>query len=139
MVLTLSVIKDPILEALRRHDAITFLNRLRAVDAGDRRRLEADQPFMDEIRRYFRGSALWSVRLILHFGNTQPENVRRLHMAVFMRNYRLVKDLIRTFPELRSEEQTPGAREMLNYELRGTPHHDEVLRLMDRRRLAVLA
>jgi hypothetical protein len=130
-VMTLSVVKDPILEALRHYDSISFLNRLRAVDAEDRRRLEADRPFMAEIRRYFRGLPLWTVRLILHFGQNRPENVRRLYLAVFERNYRLVKDLIRTESELRSEAQTPGAREMLNYELRGTPDHDEVLRLMD--------
>jgi len=131
MVLTLSIIKDPILEALRRYDSIDFLNRLRAVDAEDRRRLEADRSFMAEIRRYFRGLPLWTVRLILRFGQRRPENVRRLYLAVFEHNYRLVKDLIRTYPELRSEARTPGAREMLNYELRGTPDHDEVLRLMD--------
>ncbi len=132
-VMTLSVIKDPILEALRRHDSVDFLNRLRAVDHDDRRRLLADLPFMDEIRRNFHGLALWTVILILHFGNTRPENVRRLYLAVSERNFRLVKDLIRAYPELRSEVQTPGTREMLNYELRGTPDHDETLRLMDQR------
>jgi len=130
-VATLSVVKDPILEALHRSDSIDFLYRLRAVAVEDRPRLLADQPFMDEMRHYFRGLPLWTVILILTFGNNRPENARRLYMAVSDHNYRLVKDLIRSDPDLRSEVRTPGAREMLNYELRGTPDHDEVLRLMD--------
>lgn len=128
--MTISVVKDPILQALRNHDSVTFLNRLREVEPNDRRLLEADQPFLDEIHHSLNGLAFWTVRLILHFGNNRPANVRRLYLAVSDRNFQLIKDLIRSFSELRDETQTPGVAEMLNYELRGTPAHDEVLRLL---------
>jgi hypothetical protein len=134
--MTISVVKDPILQALRHHDSVNFLNRLREVEPSDRRLLEVDQPFLDEIRHYLSGLAFWTVRLILHFGNNRPANVRRLYLAVSDRNIQLVKDLLRGFAELRDEVQTPGVAEMLNYELRGTPAHDEVLRLLAEQELA---
>jgi len=129
--LTLSVVKDPILEALRRNDAVTFLNKLRAVELTDRLLLEDDQGFLDEIRHSLHGLSLWVVRLILRFGDHRPANVQQLHTAASDRNLQLIKDLVRTDEKLRSETETPGVREMLNYELRGLPAHDEVLRLLD--------
>jgi hypothetical protein len=127
--MTISVVKDPILEALRRADSVTFLNRLRAVGPEDRLTLENDAAFLAEVRRHLGGLAFWTVRLILRFGNDRPVYVRQLYLAVFERNMQKVRDLLRTFNELRNEGRVPGVREMLDRELRGTREHDEILQL----------
>ena len=128
---TISVVRDPILEALRRNDAITFLNRLRALDPEDRSQLENDAAFVGEIHRALRGTSFWIVLLILRFGNTQRLYVRQLSLAVFERNIQQIKDLLRTYSELRDPTRVPGVREMLDYEFRANREHDALLALMD--------
>ena len=118
---TLSVVKDPMLEALKKSDAISFLNQLRALDEQDRELLEADATFLNEIHKILHGSAFWIVQLILHFGNKQPLYVRQLSLAVFERNIQRILDLLRAEDDLRDKSEVPGVQEMLEYEFRGTP------------------
>lgn len=128
---TISVVRDPILEALRRNDSISFLNRLRALDPEDRNQLESDAAFLAEIHRALHGMAFWVVILILRFGNRNPLYVRQLSLAVFERNIQKIKDLLRTYSELRDPTQVPGVREMLDYEFRADREHNALLALMD--------
>lgn len=128
---TISVVRDPILEALRRNDAIRFLNCLRALDPEDRTQLEGDAAFLAEIHRALHGMAFWVVLLILRFGNRNPLYVRQLSLAVFERNIQKIKDLLRTYSELRDPTRVPGVREMLDYEFRADREHNALLALMD--------
>jgi hypothetical protein len=118
---TISVVRDPILEALRRNDSITFLNRLRALDADDRHQLEGDASFLAEIARALHGLSFWIVQLILRFGQTQPAYVRQLQLAVFLRDRRRIKDLLRSDDRLRDPATVPGVREMIEREFRVAP------------------
>lgn len=128
---TISVVRDPILEALRRNDAVSFLNRLRALDPEDRTQLEGDASFLAEIHRALHGMAFWVVLLILRFGSRNPLYVRQLSLAVFERDIRKIKDLLRTYFELRDPTRVPGVREMLDYEFRADREHNALLALMD--------
>jgi hypothetical protein len=128
---TISVVRDPILEALRRNDSISFLNRLRALDPEDRNQLEGDAAFLAEIHRALRGMAFWIVLLILRFGNRKPLYVRQLSLAVSERNIQQIKDLLRTYSELRDPTRVPGVREMVDYEFRADREHNALLALMD--------
>jgi Domain of unknown function (DUF4157) len=128
---TISVVRDPILQALRRNDGITFLNRLRALDQEDRSQLEGDAAFLGEIHRALRGMAFWIVLLILRFGNRNPLYIRQLSLAVSLRNIQQIKDLLRTYSQLRDPAQVPGVREMLDYEFRADRQHNALLALMD--------
>jgi Domain of unknown function (DUF4157) len=128
---TISVVRDPILEALRHNDSISFLNRLRALDPEDRSQLENDAAFMGEIHRALRGMSFWIVQLILRFGNARRLYVRQLSLAVFERNVRQITDLLRTYSELRDPAQVPGVREMLGYEFRADPRRGALLAIMD--------
>ena len=128
---TISVVRDPILEALRRNDAITFLNRLRALDPEDRSQLEGDAAFLSEIHRALHGMAFWIVLLILRFGSRKPLYVRLLSLAVSQRNMQQIKDLLRTYSELRDPTRVPGVREMLDYEFRADREHNALLALTD--------
>ncbi len=130
--LTFSVVRDPLLEALRRNNAFAFLRRLRAVSRDDRRLLETDSTFLAEIRRYFWGTSLWIVRRLLRFGPRfadLPIRVRELGWAVRDRDTTRVRDLLRAYPELRSEQRTPGVRELLEYEFRRSPDLPEIRRV----------
>lgn len=130
--LTLFVIRDALLEALRRYDSIAFLRELRAVSRQDRRLLETDSTFLAEMRRYFRGTSLWIVRRLLRFGPRfadLPVPVRELGWAVRDRDTTRVRDLLRAYPELRSERRTPGVRELLEYEFRRSPDLAEIRRV----------
>jgi len=122
-------VRDEILDVLRRSGASAFLSRLRALNTLGRWHLENDAAFMSEMRRWFQGKAFWFVRLTLRFGRSWPIYVRHLAMAVSPPRIQGIKDLLRTFVELRTESEVPGVREMLDYELRGNAQHDEVLRL----------
>src|SRR5579859_3194741 len=128
---TLSVVKDPLLEALHRNDDVTFLNKLRELDIRDRYLLAEDQGFMDEIRHSMHGLARWDVQLILKFWDKRPDGIQELHDAVFDRDIPAIKKLLHLYPDLQDERITPGVREMLDYELRGLPEHLEVLKLYD--------
>lgn len=128
---TISVVREPILEALRKSDSITFLNRLKALDPDDRQQLNQDPSFLQEIARYLQGVALWVVQLILRFGNRRPPHVNRLHNAVFSRDTRDVKDLLRSEPTLRNPDIVPGVRAMLDHQFRGDREHDAILQVMD--------
>ncbi len=135
--LTLSVVKDPILAALRRHDSIEFLRRLRQLDNTDRALLLADTAFLDEVHRYLRGTSYWMVLLILRYGRrARPDYVRQLLLAVTFGEWQTVRDLIRAFPELRNPHIVPGVRRMLDEALRGRPEHDGMLAIFDQRATA---
>jgi hypothetical protein len=118
---TLSVVKDPILDALKKSDAISFMNRLRALDEEDRGLLEADATFLSQVHKILHGSSFWFVQLVLHFGNKQPLYVRQLSLAVFDRNIQRILDLLRAESDLRNKSEVPGVQEMLEYEFRGAP------------------
>ena len=151
--------RDRLLEALDRFDAITFLNRLRALTQGERQFLEADPTFMKKLGERLSGLALWTVRLILRFGaggemgrarapagkprppsssGARPARVQELYNAVFMRDFRRITDLIRGFPDLGVESSVPGTRDMLDHELRGTRQHDAILALLAEKATSVV-
>jgi hypothetical protein len=131
--LTLSIVRDQLLEAIRQRNAIRFLDRLRGLDAADRRLLDQDSTFIAEMRRHFRGASLFSIRRILRWGprfNDVPLPVRELGWAVRDRDTTRVRDLLRAFPQLRSEALTPGVRELLEYEFRRSPELREMRRIL---------
>lgn len=125
-----------LLEALRRHDAIDFLNRLRRAGEAQRQALLADGAFLGEVHAVLRGLAYWTVLLILRYGNLRPSHVSQLYMATSFGEFQRVLDLVRTFPDLRDETQVPGTRQMLDEQLRGNPLHDRVVSVFDDRRVA---
>lgn len=130
---TISVVKDPILAALRRYDSIEFLRRLRDLDARDRGLLLEDRLFLDAIHAYLRGTAYWIVLLLLRYGPTsrRPAHVRQLYLAVSDRDWRRVRDLLRAFPDLRNPDRVPGVRPMLSEVLAGTRERAGMLALFD--------
>lgn len=135
---TISVVRDPILEALRTGRGGDFLSRLRALAPEDRLSLEADAAFVGELRARMRGRTLWIALLTLRFGEVrdQPSYTRDLLRAVVARDARLIKDLLRGYEELADETVVPGVRELLDHEFRGTPDHDELVRLAGEHELA---
>ena len=127
--LTISIVRDPILQALRRGDSITFLNRLRALDAEDREILRNDTAFLDEIHHTLHGLSFFIVLCTLRYGQSLPINLRRLQNALFGRDGQQVADLLRAFPELRNEADAPGAAEAIDWQFRGNQAHDLLLRI----------
>jgi hypothetical protein len=134
--LTFSIVRDPLLESLRQHNSIAFLRQLRAVSSADRQLLETDSTFLAQIRRYFSGHTLWIVRRLLRFGprfSDLPMSVREFGWAVRDRDTTRVRELLRAYPELRSEQRTPGVRELLEYEFRRSPAIGEIRRILRER------
>jgi hypothetical protein len=122
--------REQILEALRQGHATEFRARLKAVAHNMRFPLEADDAFLDELRRTLSPMSFWSARVLLHYGASVPSYVKNLRYAVEAPNLNLVKDLLRAFPQLQTE--VPGTREMLDQALAGRPAgHDEVLAVFD--------
>jgi Domain of unknown function (DUF4157) len=121
--LTISVVRDPIIEALRRRDSVDFLNRLRSAVANQRDRalLETDPVLKEALEREFAGSprSLWISRRLLHFGINSPEYIRAFENAVTDHDTAAVLRYLRTFPQLHDEHQTPGVRDWLTGEYRG--------------------
>ncbi len=126
---TLSVVRDPILEALRRSDSIRFMNLLRGLDAADRPLLEADAAFMAEILRVFHGVPRFTVLLLLRFGGQRPIWLRNFEVALSDRSAGRVKDLLRGFERLRDGTTVPGVGDVLDHVFRGTSDHAEVMRV----------
>jgi hypothetical protein len=92
--------------------------------------LEADDAFLDELRRALTPMSFWIARTFLHYGEARPSYVADLRAAVEAPNFNRVKDLLRAFPQLRTD--MPGTREMLERELAGGPAgRDEVLAVFD--------
>ncbi|HEU5003830.1 MAG TPA: DUF4157 domain-containing protein [Actinomycetota bacterium] len=128
--------RESILEALRRSDAIDFLNRLRRTSEATKAALLGDTAFLAEVHRVLRGLAYWTVLLILKFGNLRPADVSQLYMATSFGEMQRVLDLVRANRDLRDEAQVPGTRQMLDEQLRGNPLHDRVLSVFDDRRVS---
>jgi hypothetical protein len=126
---TLSVVRDPILAALRRSDALSMMNLLRALDAQDRPLLEADAAFIAELRRVFHGIPRFTVLLLLRFGGQRPVWLRNFEVALADHSAGRVKDLLRAFRELRDGTTVPGVAEVLDHTFGGTPDHAEVVRV----------
>ena len=120
-------VRDRVLEPLRKADGIRFLNLLHSLNEVDRHALEVDEPFLGEVRRIFHGLSLWTIRLILKFGERRPDYTRQLYLAVSDRNFNTVKSLLHSRIELRDESLVPGVREMLNYELRDVPARADIM------------
>jgi hypothetical protein len=112
--------REKILEALRRRDGALFVARLKAVDENMRFLLEADDAFLDELRRALTPMNFWIARTFLHYGDKErPSYVTDLRGAVEAPNMNRVEDLLRAFPQLCTD--VPGTREMLEHELAGRP------------------
>lgn len=124
--------KASLREALARFDAISFLNKLRALDSSQRTTIEGDAAFMAELHKHFKGKSFWIVQMILRFGATYASRVefRQLSLAVFEKNATKVKDLIRSFPELTDPASVPGVGAMLDFEFRGHKAHDEIMAIV---------
>ncbi len=120
-------VRDRVLEPLRRADGIRFLNLLHSLNEVERHALEVDEPFLGEVRRIFHGLALWTIRLVLKFGERRPDYTRQLYLAVNDRSFNTVKFLLHSRIELRDESLVPGVREMLNYELRDVPARADIM------------
>jgi hypothetical protein len=120
-------VRDRVLEPLRRADGIRFLNLLYSLNEVDRHALEVDEPFLGEVRGIFHGRALWTVRLVLKFGERRPDYTRKLYLAVNDRSFNTIKFLLHSHIELRDESLVPGVREMLNYELRDVPARADIM------------
>jgi hypothetical protein len=109
--------RDNLLSPLEAHDSITFLSRLRALDAVERLYLESDSAFMEGLRRRIgSGSSYWIVRLILHYGHPLPANVRAIHQAVLGGDAGRVIDLIRADQRIRD---VVGLRDVLPHKFSG--------------------
>jgi hypothetical protein len=122
--------REQILEALRQGHAAVLRARLKAVADNMRFLLEADDAFLDELRRTLPPMSFWSARVLLHYGESVPSYVWDLRHAIEAPNMNLVKDLLRAFPQLQTE--VPGTREMLDQVLADRPAgHDEVLAVLD--------
>jgi hypothetical protein len=122
--------REQILEALRQGHGALFVARLKAVDKDIRFLLEADNDFLDELRRALTPMSFWIACTFLHYGEARPSYVTDLRAAVEAPNFNRVKDLLRAFPQLRTD--IPGTREMLERELAGGPAgRDEVLAVFD--------
>ena len=121
--MTISMVRDPIIEALRRNDPVDFLNRLRAAtdDPEDRHILAADSTLRQALEREFAGSprSLWISRRILQYGRTLPDQVRAFETAVRDHDTAGVVRYLRAFDDLRNERSTPGVRDWLTAEYRG--------------------
>ena len=78
--MTLSIVKDPILEALHRPDHILMMSRIRGVSAEDRELLQKDRAFLQQLEQGLTGSpgTLWIARRILKFGTNTPDFVRKI-------------------------------------------------------------
>jgi hypothetical protein len=130
-VATIGIVRDPIIEALRRHDSVDFLNRLRAGtdDIANRRILATDTVLRDALEHEFAGSprSLWISRRILQFGRTLPDYVRSFETAVRDHNTADVIRYLRAFDALRDERSTPGVRDWLSAEYRGSSDLTRVL------------
>jgi len=120
---TIGVVRDPIIDALRRRDPVDFLNRLRSAtdNNADREILAADPTLREALEREFAGSprSLWISRRILQFGRNLPEHVRAFETAVRDHDTAGVVRYLRAFDDLRKEHQTPGVRDWLTAEYRG--------------------
>jgi hypothetical protein len=135
---TIAIVRDALLNDLRRRDTPRFLARLRELDVADRLLLEEDAPLLHELRAHLSGLALWFVRLTLRFGRegAYPVYARDLASAVAGRQTRRIRDLLRTFDEFRRPALVPGVREMLAHEFRGSPDGADLVRLASERELA---
>lgn len=129
--MTISMVRDPIIDALRRRDPVDFLNRLRAAtdDDMDRAILAQDSVLTEALNREFAGSprSLWISRRILQFGRRLPDYVRTFETAVHDHNTPGVLRYLRAFDQLRDERQTPGVRDWLTAEYRGNADAATVL------------
>jgi len=123
----LAALKDRVLKALERNDAIDFLNRLREANSSQRKSLPADGSFLAKVHGALHGLAYWTVLLLLRFGDNRPSFVRQLYQATSEGQVQTVLDLLRSFPALRDETAVPGTVQMLDEQLRGNPFHDKVL------------
>ena len=122
------------IEALDRHDAMEFLNRLHGLTDLQRVFLEGDADFLKRVHAVMHGLAFWTVRLILHYGsNPQPLMIRKLYLAVADRRVLDILDLLRSSPELRDETVTPGLIDMLHEELYGLSNHGPILSVAEGR------
>lgn len=120
-------VRDRALEPLRKADGIRFLNLLYSLNEVDRHALEVDEPFLGEVRKIFHGLSLWTIRLVLKFGERRPDYTRQLYLAVSDRSFNTIKFLLHSRIELRDESLVPGVREMLNYELRDVPARADIM------------
>jgi len=123
----LAALKDRVLKALARNDAIDFLNRLREANSSQRKTLLADGSFLAQVHDALHGLAYWTVLLLLKFGDNRPSFVRQLSLAISEGQVQIVLDLLRSFPALRDEKAVPGTVQMLDEQFKGSPLHDKVL------------
>jgi hypothetical protein len=102
-----------------RGQSALFVARLKGVDKTMRFLLEADDAFLGELRRALAQINFWIARTFLHYGEARPSYVTDPRAAVRAPNMNRIKDLLRAFPQLRTD--VPGTREMLDRELARRP------------------
>ena len=131
--MTLSIVKDPILEALHRPDHILMMSRIRGVSAEDRELLQKDRAFLQQLEQGLTGSpgTLWIARRILKFGTNTPDFVRKFEDVIWSQDFAGALRLLRIFPQLKDETSIPGLHTWVQSQVRAAPGFAMVLREME--------
>ena len=114
-------VRTRVLTPLEAGDAMGFLSALRALDAAERSRLQSDDGFWTEIRRRFRGMALWSVQLIVQYGARKPDEVNALSAAIHSRDWHRTRNLVMAYPSLKAVN---GLRQAVASQFEGSQAED---------------
>jgi hypothetical protein len=128
--MSLGIVREPILKALRRHDAAGYLAQLRTLAPVDRELLLEDEEFQRVTQAELAGQPriLWYTRSILAFGPAAPDYVREFERAVIARDSAEVIRLLREHGRLRDSHPSPGVQEWIEAEFRGHPEAETLSR-----------
>jgi hypothetical protein len=114
-------VRTRVLTPLEAGDALGFLSALRTLDAAERSRLRTDDGFWTEIRRRFRGMALWVVQLTIEYGSRKPDEVNAVSAAIHSRDWQRTRNLIMAYPSLQS---VVGIRQAIASQFEGSQNED---------------
>lgn len=127
-------VRERLLEPFREHRSTTFTTRLRGLSPREADAMRTDDAFWQEMRRVFRGRALWAVYKILYLYNRSPEPDRRLYLELHRERATQFMDALALVIEAgRPTEYFDFLEEAVRYEFREDPRLNEILRLISQR------